>query len=65
MKTIGLLFDDTGHSENADDILDFDKMNLGQLREFAIQAGIDFPAGAKKSELLEAVKQAYDEKVPY
>ena len=65
MKTIGLLFDDTGHSENADDILDFDKMNLGQLREFAIQAGIDFPVGAKKSELLAAVKQAYDEKVPY
>ena len=65
MRTVGLVFDDTGQSVNVDDILDFDKMNLGQLREFAIQAGIDFPAGAKKSELLTAVKQAYDEKVPY
>ena len=65
MRTIGLIFDEIGRSENADDVLDFDKMDFRQLKDFAVRSGIDFPAGVKKSELLEIVKQAFEEAMPY
>lgn len=68
MRTIGLIFDDTGQSENAKDVLDldFDKMSLTQLKEFAAQSGIDFPVGVgvKKAELLELVKKAFEGAMP-
>ena len=66
MRTIGLIFDDTGQSENAGDVVDlaFDRMSLSQLKEFAVQSGIDFPVGVKKAELLELVKKAFEGAMP-
>ena len=66
MRTVGLIFDDTGQSVNAGDVVDlaFDRMSLSQLKEFAVQSGIDFPPGAKKAELLDIVRSAFEGAMP-
>jgi len=65
MRTVGLIFDDTGQAENAADVFGLDKMKLGELKKLADDAGIEYPANIKKQELTELLQQAFDEAVPY
>lgn len=65
MKTIGLIFDDTGQAENADDVFGLDKMKLSELKQLADGEGIEYPANVRKQELIRLLQKKYDEAVPF
>ncbi len=66
MRTVGLIFDvdQNGYevipsgeiSEN--DVIDFAKMKIDELKAFALQSGIELPQGAKKQEIISLIKDS-------
>ena len=70
MRTVGLIIDASEISRGVNDFIqhhadksapepdiDFGKMKVDELRAFALQSGIELPQGAKRSEIISAIKE--------